>query len=285
MDIFLTLFSSLFILFSSSTNYNSNDIRLNYFEYNRGMSLPTIAQIHISYEGGWDYTFHNVYMEDLSFFPDNSIIPNAFFEPLFQGDIVNAVKATTEPYYGIRYYHFFKNNPNFGIGIDFIHFKVFVPSDSEYQIHITGTDENGNSVDMWAPIHDYIAYFNVSHGVNHVTLSATYRMMLLPDENIPEGRIQPYVALSFGPCIPHPELKLTGDTERSAYSYQIGFPNFGFGLNLGTRFQFFKHFGFYLEYKFTATWLYGMYFDNGVNGTIQTRFTDNHFVWGLFVAF
>lgn len=283
-ELFFAIVYTLFSLtsFSSPT---SSEYPLNYFEYNRGMSSPVIAQIRINYPGFFDYTFHDVVMYDYSFFPDNSIIPNAFLDNLFSGDIVGAVKAFTEPYYGIRFYHFLKNSPQIGWGIEFIHFKVFLPGGSLQNVHITGTDADGNSVDTYDIISNYISYFNISHGVNHLSFSLVYRLMLFKTDKIPQGIFQPYVSASFGICIPHPELKIAGTDERQAYSYQLGFPNFGGGLNLGFRIHIFKHLAIYMEYKYTFTFLYGMYFDNGEEGEIDASFTANHLVWGLSLAF
>ncbi len=109
--------------------------------------------------------------------------------------------------------------------------------------------------------------------------------MLFPTEKVPAGIFQPYVSASFVICIPHPELKLAGTEERHAYSYQLGFQNFGGGINLGFRLKLFRHFAFYMEYKFTFTWLYGIYFDNGEEGEIDASLTTNHLVWGLSLNF
>lgn len=117
-NFFYALIYTLFYFFSFNPSQN-NSIPLNYFEYNRGMSSPVIANLRINYPGYFDYTFHDVVMYDYSFFPDNSIIPNAFISHLLALDIVNTVKSFTEPYYGIRFYHFREDNPNIGWGIEF----------------------------------------------------------------------------------------------------------------------------------------------------------------------
>ena len=283
-ELLFTIFYTVFSLTSFNPSVNQ-DYQLNYFEYNRGISSPVIAKIRIGYPGHFDYTFHDVVMYDYSFFPDNSIIPNAFIDNLLNLDIVGAVKAFTEPYYGIRFYHFLKSSPNIGWGIEFIHFKVFLPGGSLQNVHITGTDADGNPVDTYDIISNYISYFNISHGVNHLSFSIVYRLMLFPTEKIKSGILQPYVSLSFGICIPHPELKLAGTDEKQAYSYQLGFPNFGGAINLGFRLQLLRHLEFYMEYKFTFTWLYGMYFDNGEEGEIDASFTANHLLWGLGLNF
>ena len=247
-----------------------------YIEYNRGFSSPTTSNIHLK-TATQDLTFYNVHLEDNSFFPDNSIIPNAFFKPLFKGDIVGAVKATTEPYYGIRIYHFLKTHPEIGFGIDFIHFKVFLPDESQ-NVQIKGTD-NKNKIDRTDDIHNYFYSFNVSHGVNHIGLSFVYRKMFLKSEKYPDGKVQPYFSFHIAPCIPHHEIKLQG-SELEAYSYQLKFPNLGFAIGLGSRFHLFNHLGIYIEYKYTYTFLRNLVFDNG-EGKVQLNFGVHHIIWGF----
>lgn len=283
MSTFLQLLCMLMILSPAPSEKSNHKMPLNYFEYNRGMSFPTRAWIRIVYPGHFNLTFHDVRMKGCSFYPDDSILPNAFLAPLLKGKFEDAIGAFTEPYYGIRFYHFFKNRPNLGIGIELIHFKVFMP-DEDQQVYISGNDENGE-VNNEMSIKDYISSFNVSHGINHLSLSLVYRIMLLQTEKFPAGKIQPYGALSFGPCIPHPQLRLVGDDEYKAYSYQLNFSNIGMGINLGARLQFSKHLGMYLEYKYTRTFLNAMHFDNGEEGKIQIQFPDHHIAWGLSTIF
>ena len=277
------IFFILIFCFPVLLKAERNKITLNYIEYNRGMSFPTNARIRILYPGKYDLTFHSVDMTDNSFYPDNSIIPNAFFAPLFKGNFREALYAFTEPYYGIKFTHFFKSRPNWGIGIEFIHLKVFVP-EKEQLVHITGR-EGADEVNKLDSIHNYISSFNVSHGVNHISFSVVYRLMLLPSEKIPAGKIQPYASLSFGPCAPHPQLRLTGEENYKAFSHQFSFSNLGLGLNLGARFQLLKHLGFYIEYKFTYSFLNDMHFDDDPKSKIQTSFPDSHLAWGISMGF
>jgi hypothetical protein len=257
----------------------SPKITLNYIEYNRGIFFPTTAQIGLSYPGHFNLTFHDVPMHGRSFYPDRIFIPNAFIWLLLEGKPVKSLEAFTEPYYGVRAYHFFKKNPNLGIGFEFVHLKVFLKDEGEV-VHISGEDSNGG-VDEWKSTTEYISNYNVSHGVNHLSLSLVYRLMLFPSDKVPAGRLQPYSSLSFGPCIPHPQLRIMGDPAYKAYSYQPGFKNFGFGINLGMRLQISGKFGFYFEYKFTKSFLNEMSFDNGEKGKFWSRFPAHHLAWGI----
>jgi hypothetical protein len=254
-------------------------IPLTYIEYNRGINFPTSSTLRIRYPGHFNLNFHDVRLVGHSFFPDNAILPNAFLRPLSRLNFKAAAYAFTEPYYGVRFYKFFKNSPRLGLGIEFVHLKVFIPDEGD-DVLITGT-ENGLPVRKIASTKEYISAFNVSHGVNHLSLSAVYRHPLVISDEYPGGRIQPYTSFSMGPALPHPQLKLEGDTEWKAYSTQLHFPNLGIGLNIGVRMQISKKLGLYLEYKLSGSFLRDLRYDNGEEGTISLSFFCQHLAWGL----
>jgi hypothetical protein len=281
---FLTvlLFSALGSSCLSTTGSSGRSMTLNYIEYNRGKSFPVYSDLSISTPAG-QMTFHNLYFEDDSFYPDNSIIPNAFIKPLLQLKLENAADAFTEPYYGFRFIHFLKKNPRLGIGIEFIHHKIFL-NDREQQVRVTGNLE-GSDFDRIESIENYLEYFSVSHGINHIGLVLAYRFMLLPTAEIPDGRLQPYLTAAFGPTVPHLELKIPGsDREWEAYSYQAGWKNFGGGLGIGIRYKPWRHFGFFLEYKLTYSHLHGMHLDEA-EGDLSMHFFTHHLQWGISYIF
>ena len=274
----LTVLSVLILI--GPVHPGQGSITRNYIEYNRGMSFPTYSDVRFIYQNH-DFTLQNLHLEDESFFPDGSIIPNAFLKHLFNLKFGDAIKSFTEPYYGIRFFHFFKRKPEFGIGIELIHFKVFLV-DRKQKSRMTGT-YMGSEADRTVNVEDYIYSFNVSHGINHLSLTFVYRLMLSKTPGIKDGRLQPYISVNAGPAIPHMELETNeeGKIDRKAYSYRMGFPNFGIGIGLGVRYKPFKHFGFYAEYKFTYSYLHDMEFDNGENGKVLMDFTDHHLLWGF----
>ena len=266
----------------SGSRSNNTKITLNYLEYNRGKSFPVYSDLFIT-SRNTQFTFHHLYFEDDSFFPDNSIIPNAFITPLLELRLDAASDAFTEPYYGFRFIHFFKKNPSWGIGIEFIHHKIFL-NDMDQQVRITGVID-GNPIDRVDAIGNYLEYFSVSHGINHIGLAVVYRFSLLPSDKIPDGKVQPYFTFTIGPAVPHLELKMkVSETEWDAYSYQAGFKNFGGGLGTGLRFKPWRHLGFFLEYKLTYSHLRAMHFD-GEEGDVQMDFFTHHIQWGISYIF
>jgi len=274
-----------FIMVISCTSTNQGgkaQVTLNYFEYNRGKSFPVNTDIRLRYDSNY-LDFYHVHLDDDSFFPDNSIIPNAFLKPLFKLRLGAALAAFTEPYYCYRFIHFFKKNPQFGIGIEFIHHKLFL-NDNDQNIQISGIYQ-GNTIDEIAPTKKYMDYFSVSHGINHVSLIFVYRLLLLTSHKIPDGRLQPFVSVSMGPTVPHLELKLTENLpDWDAYSFQPGFGNLGFGIGSGLRYKPWRNFGFHFEYKFTYSHLHGMHLDNQDSEVIMGFFT-HHLQWGMSIMF
>lgn len=195
-----------------------------------------------------------------------------------------ALDAFTEPYYGIRFIHFFKNNPHWGIGLEFIHQKIFI-EDSRQKVSVSGSID-GIPVNEIAPINKYVDYFSVSHGINHLGLTVVYRMLLSQSSRIPEGRIQPFFSLSAGLAIPHLELKLSETTpEWETFAYQPDFRNFGLGAGTGIRFKLSRHFSLYGEYKLTYSHLHGMDLEDRPGSSIKMQFLSHHLLWGLAYVF
>lgn len=278
------MLSALITLSCGLTMTEKGEMAVNYFEYSRGKSSHTTSDLYLKYDNN-EYTFKDMKLIDKSFFPDDSIIPNAFLKPLFKIQLGDALKAFTEPYYSYRFIHFLKTNPNIGIGIEFIHLKVFL-EDVDQNLKTEGIME-GKAINSNTRVGDYITMFNVSHGVNHLGLHLTYRWMLNKNEKIKDGKIQPYVNFSIGPAIPHLEMDLVkeGIPTRVAYSYQAGLKNWGMGAGAGIRFKPWQRFGFYLEYKLTYSHLYDMSLDNIQSSSVKMSFAVHHLQWGLSFMF
>lgn len=255
-----------------------------YFEYSRGKSFPTHSDVGIRY-GNNDYTLHNLYLQDKSFDRDNSIIPNAFVVPLFTLKPGLAAANFTEPYYSYRVIHFLKNNPRIGIGFEFVHLKVVVLNRKQ-RVRMTGMVD-GEPIDATVTVRDHLEGFNVSHGVNHAGVHFVYRWLLKKTPQITDGRLQPFVNVSFGPTVPHLELTTNqnGVITKQAYSYQASFKNWGGGLGAGVRYKISRRFGLYMEYKLTYSHLHGMHFDDMDDTNVNMDFWTNHLQWGLSVMF
>ena len=223
----------------------SGNMTYYFIEYGRGASSRAVADLNINY-GDSDLTFHDVAMvpEEKTWADSNS----AFFEKLFSGATIGEIfSSITEPYYTIRFHKFLAQRPNLGWGVSHTHFKVYV-RDYDRSVLVTGS-KDGSNIHQHERIGDYISGYSLSHGVNHITANAVYRMMFFRSPQIPDGRIQPYISLGIGFALPHVEMNYyeNGYIVASAYNYQFHPLNLAFDLNIGSRFKITNHFGFYTE--------------------------------------
>lgn len=151
-------------------------------------------------------------------------------------------------YYGWRVTHFFKHRPDWGVALDFFHYKVF--SDTNAVLPVTGT-RGGAPVSGSERLGDTIQRFDMTHGVNYLTLNAVRRWRLRRNgPAFPQGRLQPYVGAGIGAVIPHVEAKIGTDFKGN---YQVRGP--GFQFFGGARYGLTRRWSLFGEYKFTHTTL------------------------------
>jgi opacity protein-like surface antigen len=172
-------------------------------------------------------------------------------------------------YYGFRVMYFPNAIRWLGIGIDFIHAKVYANPNSI--VRVTGT-ENGVPVERTQRLGDSIQRFSISHGVNYLALTLIARLETLKSKSYPDGRLAPYVGLGFGPTLLHPESAIDGDTfqhfEWDKPTYQV---------LAGLEYFVMPEASVFIEYKYTNE-----SFDvDVVDGTARTRVSMDHIVFGL----
>jgi len=215
-----------------------------------GKSFTQDSDIHIKQSRlGSDYTFEGVSFADDSF--------------------------TSPPYYGLRAGYFFESHSWLGLAVDFFHFKIDAEVSDVRQLRGT---HSGSSVAGAVQVKSLVQQFEVSHGVNYLTLDALFRYPLLTDpERFPRGRLQLYAGVGLGPVIAYPETRI--DNIRSGSGYEIG----GLGVQafVGMRFLIFKYLGVFGEYKFTHSSLSV----SVPSGTGYVQENTNHLVGGLTIPF
>jgi lipid A oxidase len=151
-------------------------------------------------------------------------------------------------YYGWRVTHYFKHQPDWGVALDFFHYKVI--SDTDAVLPVSGT-RGGAPVSGNERFGDTIQRFAMTHGVNYVTLDAVHRWRVHPDASaFPYGRLQPYVGAGIGAVIPHVEAEINGVHEGD---YQVRGP--GFQFFAGASYGLSRQWSIFAEYKFTHTTL------------------------------
>lgn len=175
------------------------------------------------------------------------------------------------PWYGLRAGYFFEKHPWLGTALEFFHFKIF--AETEESKRFRGT-RDGAAVDTLARIDSVVQRFEVSHGVNYLTLDALVRYSLFEDpERFRHGRVQLYGGLGVGPVITHTESRI--DNVRSDRGYEIA----GAGVQAfaGLRALLFKYVGLFAEYKFTHSRL-----DVGVaSGDARLDENTHHLIGGV----
>jgi hypothetical protein len=178
-------------------------------------------------------------------------------------------------YYGVRLGHFFERFPSLGLAIEFFHFKMLAETNESKRF--TGT-RNGAAINTVQPVNTVIQQFDISHGVNYLTLDAILRAGFFEDkERFPKGRLQAYAGIGPGVVIIHPENRVEGIKNKG--EYEIG--GFGIQTMVGVKALLFKHFGLFGEYKFTHSSL-----DVGLGtGSGSVNENTHHAVFGITVPF
>jgi len=151
------------------------------------------------------------------------------------------------PYYGARVGYFFERYPWLGVAIDFVHFKM--SADTSETKGFTGT-LGGTPLDARLPMNTIVQRFDITHGVNYVTVNGLVRYSLLTDaERFPHGRMQLFAGAGLGPVITHAESSVGG--AHSSGSYEVG----GLGVQgfAGVRMMLFKYVGVFAQYRFTRS--------------------------------
>lgn len=172
-------------------------------------------------------------------------------------------------YYGFRVTHFLKRHPDWGVALDFFHYKVI--ADRGATLPVTGT-RGGTPVSDRERLGDTFRTLAMTHGVNYLTLNAVRRWRLRPEPpEYPRGRLQPYVGLGVGAVNPHVEVAVGS---RSVNEYQWHGP--GYQLFAGASYGLSKRWSLFAEYKFTYTTLTV----DVPGGDLHTTLDTHHLVLG-----
>jgi opacity protein-like surface antigen len=146
------------------------------------------------------------------------------------------------PYYGLRVTHFFEQRPNWGVALDFTHYKMYAQTDRVLPVQGVW---KGAAVNTDARMDQYVQHFEISHGVNMLSLNGIYRWT---SPYFLGGRLQPYLGAGLAYYRPHSEN--TVDNR----SYETGYEASGFGYQLlgGARYQLSGRWAAFAEMKFNS---------------------------------
>lgn len=156
-----------------------------------------------------------------------------------------------------------------GFILELVHDKVYADLDDE--LHVTGT-RGGVAVDTTERLGDTFAELAMSHGLNLLAIGAMWRWTRC--DELPCRGFEPYLFGSFGPLIPHVEVKVGGER---VSEYQLG----GFGLSGGGGISFapIRWLALFVEYR--GTWSHA---DVDVpHGALETDIFTHQGVFGVAV--
>ena len=141
-------------------------------------------------------------------------------------------------YYGVRVQHWLPAS-SFGGMVDFTHSKVYSPM--EEKARFSGS-KDGKPLPGVATVEDVFHKLEFTHGHNMLTLNGLWR---LPFSG---AFLSPYVGAGFGVSLPHTEVQLNHETDRT-YEYQYTGP--AFQLLIGVEFRI-PRLSYFVEYKWTT---------------------------------
>lgn len=181
----------------------------------------------------------------------------------------DAKPSRPAPYYGLRLTHFFERHPNWGAALDFTHYKIY--AQTSRPVDIVGTLQ-GTPVATTSQMSRYVERFEISHGVNLISINALYCWHGFAGE-----RLQPYVGAGLGRYLLHAESVVGGR------SHETGYQASGFGYQVlgGIHYRLSEKFGAFVETKYDR----GTAKVDIADGTAQTRLRSLHVVAGLSYRF
>ena len=175
------------------------------------------------------------------------------------------------PYYGLRFTHFYDQFPNWGVALDFTHYKMYAKT--ERIVNAEGTWK-GAPVSGQSPMQQYVQQFEISHGVNVLSLNGIYRWS---DTALWGIRLQPYAGAGLAYYRPHSESIVDNVPHGSGYDAS----GFGYQLLAGARYQFTPHIGAFAEVKFNR----GTAQVSIAGGRAETSLRTFHAIAGLSYSF
>jgi hypothetical protein len=179
------------------------------------------------------------------------------------------------PYYGFRLGYWFGKTARWGTAIDYTHFKMALKTDRI--VRVTG-ERNGLPVNQREPVRNTIQRFDMSNGVNSLTLNVMHRWFLKGQRDTSLlGRVQPYIGAGGGVIIPFVRADLNGSRTRE---YQIGGPTAQafVGLNI----DLISHISIFTEGQFSFI---KADLDLNGGGHLETEAFTSHSIFGLSVGF
>lgn len=179
-------------------------------------------------------------------------------------------------YYGVKIGRYFESHPNFGLEMEFFHYKLIL--DTAKTAPVSGT-LGGAALGGSMLISNLVGDFEISHGLNFLALNVVGRLRYWKSNGFPNGRFQPYGGIGIAAVIMYPEVVVLGVSshgfelnDRPGTQFFIGARLFP--LDLGPSFG---NLALFAEYKFTVS-----HPEVSVDrGTASLNERTHHFIFGL----
>lgn len=149
------------------------------------------------------------------------------------------------PYYGYKIGQYFKSDPNWGVELDFTHYKVY--ANNHRTVSMSGT-WNGAPLPATGQMDQYVQAFGISHGVNVFSLNLLYRLTSKGSPSFPHGRLQPFIGAGPSFYVLHPENQVDG--VKNAQKYKSS--GIGWQALAGVRYGLAKRTSVFVEGKYTS---------------------------------
>lgn len=183
----------------------------------------------------------------------------------------DAAPFKAAPYYGVRFTHFYDRYPNWGAALDFTHYKMYAKTDRMLSVDGVWKGAPANST---ARMYQYVQRFEISHGVNVLSINAIYRWLA---PRYASGRLQPYVGAGLAYYRPHAENMVDNVSNETGYQAS----GFGYQLLGGARYRVTERIGAFVEAKFNS----GTAEVEIANGQAETPLRTFHAVAGMSFSF
>ena len=142
------------------------------------------------------------------------------------------------PYYGLRAAHFADPAASWGIALDYTHYKMYARTDRI--VPVSGVS-HGTVVMGAAPMKDYVQQFELSHGVNLLSVNAIWRAPAT-------SALRPYLGAGAVHYRPHSENQVDG------LAHETGYVSSGFGYQVlaGAQYRVTERAALFVEAKFNS---------------------------------
>jgi hypothetical protein len=163
-------------------------------------------------------------------------------DAVFEGVHWDANSFEDPLYYGARLTHYLETRQDWGIALDFVHYKIYARTADS--IRVRGR-WNGAPTDEVAPMQARVQSYSISHGVNFLGALGLYRGARLESAPYPRGRLQPYLGIGPVYYIIHPENRVN---DMFAEGYETS--GWGWQALAGLRFALTTHIDLFGEAKY-----------------------------------